>query len=218
MNARKFTLIELLIVIAIIAILASMLLPALNKARGKARQVSCCNTLKTLTVTNLLYAADNHDYSIPTHDWSSNSSKWWGAYLLPYFYPGESNKNLWPYRKEFQCPYSPNPNVNEILFSYGKNSTYWNNAKLLTQIRNSSQKVIFTDIEPSGNLWNSYIELGANGDWSGRPNIKNNPGMHDSSNNYNIAFFDGHIETVTSMARHYDMFLTNWLIYYRLDL
>ena len=94
----------------------------------------------------------------------------------------------------------------------------WDNNKLLTQIRNSSQKVIFTDIEPSGNLWNSYIELGANGDWSGRPNIKNNPGMHDSSNNYNAAFFDGHIETVTSMARHYDMFLTSWLIYYRLDL
>ncbi|MDD5598104.1 MAG: DUF1559 domain-containing protein [Victivallaceae bacterium] len=57
-RAEIFTLIELLIVIAIIAILAAMLLPALNKAREKARQAVCKNNLKQIGTALMCYAND----------------------------------------------------------------------------------------------------------------------------------------------------------------
>ena len=131
---RGFTLIELLVVIAIVAILAAILLPALARAKLKARGVQCVNNLKQLQLAASMYQHDNNDYLVPNapagttlgwipgagEDWSANPGNTNYQYFLRYSLIGPYVVNT---MGSFKCPCDTlfNPAVGPRMRSYSMN-------------------------------------------------------------------------------------------------
>ena len=85
-GVRGFTLVELLVVIGIIALLISMLLPALNRAREHAQEVQCLSNLKQIGMAAVMYANDNKGFMMPRY-YNYNNAKVKGFALTSTFGP-----------------------------------------------------------------------------------------------------------------------------------
>ncbi len=91
----KFTMVELLVVMAIISILAQLLLPALNQAVESARTAGCANNCKQITMSTFFYADDNHDFLPAGIMKGATSDRYWHQGLRPYL---SNDKSV------FKCP------------------------------------------------------------------------------------------------------------------
>jgi prepilin-type N-terminal cleavage/methylation domain-containing protein/prepilin-type processing-associated H-X9-DG protein len=188
-----FTIIELLVAIAIIGILASLLLPVLSKSRQKAKQVVCLNKIKQYSLASLTYALD-FEQMIP-HSTKETMAPWdqWYDRLdaTGYMSNGADTANL-------SCP-SANPISNHWSSGFGPNDYIgWRDASTNpADIKSAhpTETILIMDTVNNGNFSVVYR-------WQ---TLSNNLFGYDkntriSRHNYkaNASFLDGHAEALTT--------------------
>jgi len=105
-NTGAFTLVELLVLLAIVAVLASLALPGLTRAQGQTRQAQCAGNFRQLTLAHILYGSENAD-RLPT----VAIGNWlWDI-------PTSITDALGKYgagRQQFYCPANPGQNADGL--------------------------------------------------------------------------------------------------------
>ena len=157
-----FTLVELLIVIVIIVILASMLLPALNRAKEQAKTIKCASNLKQLGICTAMYS-DSYNSNIPpmwyTANWSQTDveSRWF--FVIKSIEPGYKyygNVVIGDESSTMVCPaVSGRSTLKYALNTYGGNYgslfrtastlTSWNGPGKFSRIKNASSLMMAMD-------------------------------------------------------------------------
>jgi prepilin-type processing-associated H-X9-DG protein len=190
-------LVELLVVVAIIAILAAMLLPALQGAKNRARSAECMSNLRQLSMAFHLYAENNNGFPPPHYDANATPVQWPGR-IAPYL--NLKVVYVW-YVTEMQpvlrCGLNPlkdlggNPSNYSVNHAICSNGPWWQWQRL-GNLRNPTRTLLLFDAGPAADLITKpayYV-----------PDIAGDIARAQQANwhmgKLNAVYVDGHVETI----------------------